>query len=698
MATPPVKQELKSSTALSPRAGINERVLRALLLEEEGREKIAAGVVRKDGDKDADARWEEIKKARKSLTVEELAQIMREMEQNGYKADAAKAENKKRKSPFNEQAFYDALAQNIENAEKLKEQLQKLRDEGKKEKGFLSVSFNLFAHKNPVEKAMTSVAEFERYCHKNGITYDKVGQQLVAGPKPKTAWNHIKDFRFLIAAGMGAAIGLGGLSLAGAVPALGLFTTAFFGGLPYLALPFITLSIFRAFSQKSILQEAGTLGRFGLVMAAGFTLSLGITAGLAGLLPVIDPATVGAAANGIATAASGPIPFSPSQFILQGIGAGAAFGTLYRFARQRMASGFEKTVAGAHKLSELFSKAAGKVSSENLKKYTDPLFSWLGKGGDTLVSAFNRAADISVNKRTAPVIAAVGKGAEKLSHGIEKAFGHFLNFVGMPAMAVLLSGTLATGGIGALMAYGGYYATVFTGMAAAGLGIAALGRFRYGLGKKEFGALATVAGTALGTSSSAATMPVTQAKLREIGVPDKIVDSVVPLGANFNMLGTSLYLGATAAAALIMFGFAPTLPILAMVGVTTVLTAFGAPGMPSSNIILLDPVLQKTGLTPAQSQKIYEIVLPGDRLLDMSQTALNVMGDTMVALDVWRKEKMKGLKASGNEGQKWGARLKDKLNVFKKKSAPEAAPENVPEPAPKTEAATQAKKPAPPVP
>ena len=697
MATPPVKQELQSSTALNPRAGINERVLRALLLEDEKRAKIAEGVIRNKDDRETDARWEAIKKARKSLTVEELAQIMREMEQNGYQADASKGANKKRKSPFNEQAFYDALAKNIETAEKMKEQLEKLREEGKKEKKFLSVNFNLWASKNPVEEAMTSVAAFERYCHKNGITYDEVGQQLVAGPKPKTAWDHIKDFRFLIAAGMGAMVGLGGLSLAGAVPALGMVTGAFFGGLPYLALPFITLSIFRAFSEKSIFQEAGTLARFGLVMAAGFTLSLGITSGLAGLLPVIDPATVGATGQQIATSFSGAIPFSPSQYILHGIGAGAAFGTLYRFAKQRAASGFEKTVAGAHKLSGAFKKAADKVSNQYVKKVTTPLFGWLGRGGDTLVGAFNAAADLSVNKYTAPLINAAGKAGEKLSNGMVKAFGHYLNFLGIPAMAILMSGALAGGGVAALAAYCGYYATIFTGMAAAGASMAALGYFRYGLRKKEFGALATVAGTALGTSSSAATMPVTMAKLKEIGVPDKVVNSVVPLGANFNMLGTSLYLGATAAAALIMFGVAPTLPILAMVGITTVLTAFGAPGMPSSNIILLDPVMQKTGLTPAQSQKIYEIVLPGDRLLDMAQTALNVTGDTMVALDVWRKEKMKALKASGQEGKKWGARLKDKLNVFRKNPAQET-----PEPvvaAPKPEAAVpQPKKPAPPTP
>lgn len=685
----PLKKVLNATTAFTHPETVNARVLKALGAEDEAREKTLRAAVANDN------RWEEIKQGRKALSVAELAKILQDMEQNGYAADAAKSA-RKGKSPFNEQAFYDALAKNIETAEKLKAELAKLRDEAKKEKGFLSTSFNLFAHRNPVEKALSSVDAFDRYCRKNGISYDEVRQQLVAGPKPKTAWDHIRDFRFLIAAGAGAAIGLGGLSLAGAVPALGLVTGAFFGGLPYLALPFITLSIFRAFSEKSVLQEAGTLARFGLVMAAGFTLSLGITGALAGFLPALDPGAV-TAGKEIATSFTGAVPFSPSQYILHGIAAGAAFGTLYRFARQRIASGYEKTVAGAHKLSEAFAKAASKVTSKFAQKITTPLFGALGRGGDGLVAAFNRAADLSVNKFTAPVINGVGKTGEKLSNGMVKLFGHYLNFVGIPAMAIMMSGALAAGGLGALAAYGGYYAVIFAGMSTAALGMAALARFRYHLGKKEFGALATVAGTALGTSSSAATMPVTMAKLKETGVPDHIVHSVVPLGANFNMLGTSLYLGATAAAALAMFGVEPTPGMLAKVGATTVMTAFGAPGMPSSNIILLDPVLQKTGLSAAQSQKIYEIVLPGDRLLDMAQTALNVLGDCMVALDIWRKEKLQGLKAERKEGQKWGDRLMAKLGRAQKPEEQKPAPE-----APKAEAAhgeiTPPKPLAPPVP
>ncbi|MBI1216503.1 MAG: cation:dicarboxylase symporter family transporter [Alphaproteobacteria bacterium] len=674
--TQPVKEMLKATTALTHRDAVNARVLEGLGLGDEPREKIIEKVVRQHPGDNADERWQNVKKSRKTLTVEELAEILREMEQNGYAANAEKAADKKRKSPLNEQAFYDALAKNIEDAEKLKAQLEKLREESKKEKGYLSTAFNLFADKKPVEKALSSVSEFEKYCHKNGITYDEVGRQLVAGEKPRTAFDRIKDFRFLIAAGAGGLLGLGGISLAGAVPALGMVTGAFFGGLPYLALPFITLSIFKAFSEKSLLKEAGTLGRFGAVMAAGFTISLGITAAMSGILPVIDPATVGMAAKGVATTVAGHVPFSPSQLILQGIAAGAAFGSVYRYAKQRIANGFAKTADA---------------------------------GKNVLAKAFNKAADVLVNKHTAPVINAIGKAADKAASGMDKLFGHYMNFIGIPAVAILMSGALAGGGVAALAAYGGYYATVFTGMAVTSVALGALGYFRYGLRKKEFGSLAKIAGTALGTSSSAATMPVTKQNLKEIGVPDHITNSVVPLGANFNMLGTSLYLGATAAAALVMFGFAPTLPVLAMVGLTTVLTAFGAPGMPSSNIILLDPVLQKTGLSPAQSHKIYEMVLPFDRILDMSQTALNVMGDAMVALDVWRKEKLQGQKSGKKpdgqkpEGKKWGDRLRAKIDSFRRAQTPGKTPEQTPEKAtaPEKKAAVnkkpaQDKKPAPP--
>lgn len=627
--------ELQATTSWRTAAGFNRRLLSALMHGDEAKAGVAARILREDA---GEARWDEISSGRKSLGVKELERILRGMEKKGYRVNTESLSYGHEETLFGQQAFYDAMARNIQTAEKIRDQLEAISAEGKKNKGYASAIFNIVSHRNPVEKAMESVVELERYTRRNGIVYDEASQSLIAGKKPKTFADRVVDFRFLAAAGAGGAVGyLGGFNLAAAAPGLGLVSGAFLGGLPYLALPFITLSIFKAFSEKSLLKEAGTLGRFAGVMATGFAISFGMVSAMSGILPVIDPASIAAGGGNLITSMAQS--FSPSQYILHGIGGGAVLGSLYRAAKMKMADGFQQ---GAN----------------------------AGKGA--LKKAFDAASNLVVNRKTVPVINAIGSLGDKAANAVDKTFGHYMNWLGIPAVVIMMSGTLS-GGIGGLAAYGAYYATVMAGMATTAVGLAGLARFRYGLGKSGFAALSKIAATAFGTSSSAATMPETKSNLRKIGVPDHIVNSVVPLGANFNMLGTSLYLGATAAVAMAMFGMPLTLPLLAKVGAVTVLTAFGAPGMPSSNIILLDPVLQKTGLDQAQTQKIYKMVLPMDRIFDMSQTVLNVMGDALVALDVWRGEKKRA--AAGHEGKKWGQRLREKLAGRKGKSPrPPAGP------------------------
>jgi proton glutamate symport protein len=103
------------------------------------------------------------------------------------------------------------------------------------------------------------------------------------------------------------------------------------------------------------------------------------------------------------------------------------------------------------------------------------------------------------------------------------------------------------------------------------------------------------------------------------------------------MFGTALYMGLTAFYALSMFGAAPTLMQYLNTALTVLVIAMGAPGIPASNITLLDPVLRQTGLQSGQINKVYTMILPADRILDMAQTALNVLGDMLPAVEQDRK-------------------------------------------------------------
>jgi hypothetical protein len=460
----------------------------------------------------------------------------------------------------------------------------------------------------------------------------------------------IKDFRFFTAAISGAAVGLGG-HMAGvnttSIPGLEQTPGMFFGALPYVALPFISLSIFRAFSEKSLMEEAGTLVRFAGTMATGVMIGLGMTYGMSDILAGItppDPSEIRDASGG-----GGPGAFSPSQYILHGIGLFAAFSVAYKSAKNKLSDGFNKAAE----------KKDGVVA--------------------TLSNVFNKASGVLINKYTAPAIVKAGDITKKAANIMDKGFFGYMNYLGIPAIFMMMNNVTNKGGFEQLANYGGYYATVTAGMAACAVALTGAA-YAYGCRKKEFGEIAKTVSTAFGISSSAATMPVTKESLKNMGVSAKTRESVVPLGANFNMMGTSLYLGVTAASAMVMFDLDPTPAKLASVMLLSVGTAFGAPGAPASTLIFLDPVLAKAGLSAQQAQKIYEMVIPADRIFDMAQTSLNVWGDMTVAIGKHKRElknkakKLLHLKETKDEMLESNAKTDDEPKSAKPDQKPSSDP------------------------
>ena len=584
---------LKSSTALTP-GGFNGWLLDALIHGEAAQENVVASVAKKKGD----AHWEQIKKGREALSLDELTDILKEMDAKGL-APAFDKAAPRRKTPFSDQAFYDALAKNIETAEKVKKQLDDLRAEAKKQQGYVSSLFNVVSSKDPVGKAMADVASLEKYFYSNGIKFDPAQQQLAQGEKPRSGADKLWDSRFLLAAAGGAAIGLAGINL-GLLPVLGLAPAAFFGVLPWLAAPFIGLNIYKSFSQYSIIKEAPTLLRFAAITAAGFGISLGVTTLMTSLFPVVNPATMVAAA--VPAAAGG---FSPMQYMLPIIGVFTAAALMYKRAKAVVAD------------------------AVNTHKETPGV-----KG--TLARSYNKAVGLVMNKHTAPLAVKAGQLGEKATEVINKVFPKFIDVVGIPAIVTLMSATMATGGLGLLGAFAGYYITAFTGLAVGGAAMLAA-YYKMGCRGKDFKELASAAATGFSLSSSSATMPKERECLKAMGVSAKTRDTVVPLGGVFNMYGTSLYMGLTAFYATAMFNPAVSLMSYVKTAGTILAIALGAPGIPASNITLLDPVLQQTGLVASQIHKIYAMVIPADRILDMTQTALNVWGDMIAAVHPDRK-------------------------------------------------------------
>ncbi|OLQ72826.1 sodium:glutamate symporter [Photobacterium proteolyticum] len=137
--------------------------------------------------------------------------------------------------------------------------------------------------------------------------------------------------------------------------------------------------------------------------------------------------------------------------------------------------------------------------------------------------------------------------------------------------------------------------------------------------------------TAIGTMSSAATIPVTLQQTKRNGVSNTIANFVVPLCANIHMSGSVISIASVAVAVIIMTGagavpsLIEALPFIAMLGVTMV-AAPGAPGgAVMASVGLLGSML---GFT--EEMIALQIVL--HLAQDSFGTACNVTGDGVIAL------------------------------------------------------------------
>ena len=155
--------------------------------------------------------------------------------------------------------------------------------------------------------------------------------------------------------------------------------------------------------------------------------------------------------------------------------------------------------------------------------------------------------------------------------------------------------------------------------------------------------------TALGTQSSAATIPVTLAQTKKNGVGDEIADFVIPLCATIHLSGSTLKIVACAFAISFMMGmptdFGLDIGFIMMLGITMV----AAPGVPGGAIMAALGVLTSIlGFTEPMNALMIALYIA----MDSFGTACNVTGDGAIAMIVDRIFKPKNKKADeNNEGE-----------------------------------------------
>jgi Na+/H+-dicarboxylate symporter len=201
----------------------------------------------------------------------------------------------------------------------------------------------------------------------------------------------------------------------------------------------------------------------------------------------------------------------------------------------------------------------------------------------------------------------------------------------------LVANVVATTGFDAVRPLAYFFATVVTALAVHAFIV--LPALLWAVARvnpvSHFRAMASALVTAFSTSSSSATLPVTIECLEQrAGVSTRTTSIVAPLGATVNMDGTALYECVAALFIAQAYGLDLNVATQATVVLLAVLTSIGVAGIPAASLVAIVIILGAIGL-PAES---VGLILAVDRLLDMSRTAVNVLGDTVGTVLIARSE------------------------------------------------------------
>ena len=144
---------------------------------------------------------------------------------------------------------------------------------------------------------------------------------------------------------------------------------------------------------------------------------------------------------------------------------------------------------------------------------------------------------------------------------------------------------------------------------------------------------------AFSTASSSATLPVALRVAQDnLGIARPIASTVLPLGASIGKDGTAMYVGLLGQFALQALGIVPDAWMLCVMLLTGALAAFGTAPVPSASLFMLAAMLGAVGVGAEQTALVVGLVLPFDRLLDMTRTVPSASANLTVATLVARAE------------------------------------------------------------
>lgn len=136
--------------------------------------------------------------------------------------------------------------------------------------------------------------------------------------------------------------------------------------------------------------------------------------------------------------------------------------------------------------------------------------------------------------------------------------------------------------------------------------------------------------TALGTQSSAATIPVNMDCARKNGVSKEIREFVIPLSATIHLMGSIVAITSCVTAVLLMFDMPNSFLMMSGFIATLGVALVAAPGAPGGAIMSALPFMTMVGIDPTGT--IGNLLISLYITQDSFGTAANVSGDNAIAL------------------------------------------------------------------
>lgn len=193
------------------------------------------------------------------------------------------------------------------------------------------------------------------------------------------------------------------------------------------------------------------------------------------------------------------------------------------------------------------------------------------------------------------------------------------------AIFAALAGLLASKGVSALMPLLKLLAVAYLGMAILALLLTLIVKSTGLSARAVIRHVSEPLILAFTTRSSEITYPLHLKKLTEMGVPQSVASTILPLSYIFNRDGAVLYTALAVAYLADIYHLAWSWPLVFTIVVLTTIMIDGAANVPSGAVVAITVILAAIGL-PAEA---VLLILGVDAFFDMGRTALNVYASTV---------------------------------------------------------------------